>query len=228
MRRGPLHVEQRGATRRASGRRARPARPSTRRCTRWNFDSAANSPPMRDAVEPAGEQHLAASSAATPRRCAPNPVGGARCTRRRTLRRSSRAAARVGAPAHHLLERGVDAHARTADTSAASERLTCRPSSGMTPRGSGDHHPSGRGRRSAAAGASGTDPAGRPPGACRAPDRRRPPRSRPRPPSVATAGAPSGWAAARPARRARYEPVSELGLQRAAASVGVAGVAPLA
>ena len=65
---------------------------------------------------------------------------------------------RVGAGLDHLVERGVDPHLEARGSDRRSDRLTRSPSSGRTPRGSGDHQPS---RPPPARPASGTARGGR-------------------------------------------------------------------
>ena len=138
VRRRPLHVEQRGA--RSPRSRSTRATSATLDASvaRWNIDSPAKRPPMRTPYRPP-----TSSPSSSQRLDAVGPAEVVQADVGLDERRRDPAArpAGVGAAHHHLGEARCRCGPRSGAALRRSERLTRRPSSGMTPRGSGDHQP---------------------------------------------------------------------------------------
>ena len=133
----PLHVEQ------AAGRRARRASRSTSPTSatfeasrsRWNIDSPGEQPADRHAVQPAGQPAVA------PRldRVRPAELVQPEVRRADVVVDPAVRPARVGARVDHLLEGGVDPDLEVAGSERRSDRETRSPSSGSTPRRTGQN-----------------------------------------------------------------------------------------
>ena len=143
---GPLHVEQPRAGPRPRPGAARPARPGPpwRRRARGGTSTPPRTgrpPPRRTARRPAGPARPVRRS--RPRRCAPSPgrAAGGRPPRRPCG--SSRPAGAGRRSRATTSSYAVSTRISNRRQAARSDRLTRSPSSGSTPRGSGDHHPIG-------------------------------------------------------------------------------------
>ena len=118
--------------------RVRAARPSTRR-----WPGGTSTPPRRTRRSPRRRGRRRARRRARSRCCAPSPAGAARRTPS-TNDSSIQPCGRAGsAHARITASNAVLTRSSKRRCDRRSDRDTCSPSSGITPRGSGDHHATG-------------------------------------------------------------------------------------